>query len=87
LKNDLNIVVDFSILNNKTTKYVLDQNIAEPTSGNTTVRVSPSIDYVVNNRLNIRLFYDRQDNIPATSASYRRTNTNVGINIRFTLAN
>jgi cell surface protein SprA len=86
LESDMNLIVDFSIADNKTVKYILDQNVAEPTSGAKVIRIAPSIDYVVNERVNIRIFYDRQDNIPATSASFRQTNTNVGVQVRFTLS-
>ena len=86
LENDLNFKFDFSYRDNKTLNHKLDQNITEPTSGMKSIRISPSIDYIVSNRLNLKLFYDRNRTIPATSASYPITNTQAGITIRFSLA-
>lgn len=86
LENDLNFRFDFSLRDDRTTNYVLDQNTAEPTSGARTYSLSPSLDYVVNDRLNIRLFFDRRRTKPYTSASFPITNTNAGIAVRFTLA-
>ena len=86
LENDLNWRFDFSIRDDKTVNYQLDQNTAEPTRGGKTISISPSVDYVVNQRLNIRLFFDRRANIPAVSESFPVSNTNVGVAVRFTLA-
>ncbi|MEX0811553.1 MAG: cell surface protein SprA [Chitinophagales bacterium] len=86
LNNDINFNFEFSIRDNVTTNYILDQDISQPTQGMKTIRVSPSIDYVINKRLNIRLFFDRNRTIPATSASYPITNTKAGITLRFSLA-
>lgn len=86
LPNEINFRFDFSFRDNVTLSQRLDQQVSEPTRGTKTIRVSPSIDYVINNRLNIRLFFDRNRSIPATSASYPITNTNAGVTLRFTLA-
>jgi hypothetical protein len=51
-----------------------------------TIRVSPSIDYVINSKLRVKLFFDRNRSIPATSASYPITNTRAGVTISFSLA-
>ena len=86
LKNDVNFAMAFSLRDDKTTNYKLDQNTAEPTRGMRTISVSPTADYVVNKRLNIQLFFDYRRSIPATSASYPITNSNGGVKVRFTLA-
>jgi hypothetical protein len=41
---------------------------------------------VVNNRLNLRFFYDRRQTIPVISTAYPVTNTTGGITLRFMLA-
>jgi len=86
LDNDLNFKLDFSLRDDITVNNLLDQNHSEATRGSKTVSLSPSIDYVVNNRLNLRLFFDRRRTVPATSASYPVSNTKAGISVRFTLA-
>lgn len=85
LENDLVFNTDVSYRNNVTMNYRLDQNVGEPTSGMKTIRIAPSIDYVVSERLRITLFYDRTRNIPATSASFPITNTRGGIRVSFNL--
>jgi cell surface protein SprA len=86
LKNDLTFKFDFSLRDDKTVQYQFDQNNSEPTQGALSYSISPSIDYVINNRLNIRLFYDHKRTKPHTSISYPISNTNFGIAVRFTLA-
>ena len=86
LKNDLNLKCDVSVSNNITTNYKLDQAVSTPTQGMKTISISPSAEYMVSNRLNIRLFVDKRYSIPATSASYPIRYTNAGVTIRFTLA-
>jgi cell surface protein SprA len=86
LENDINFRADFSLRDDKTINYRLDQNIAEPTRGAKTIIFTPTIDYIVNKRLNIRLFYDFRKTIPATTASFPTTNARGGLLIRFNLA-
>jgi cell surface protein SprA len=56
LNNDVNLRADFSYRDDKTINYRLDQNIAEPTRGQKTISLAATIDYVINNKLNVRLF-------------------------------
>jgi cell surface protein SprA len=86
LDNDINFSVDFSYRNNITTNQKLDQAVSQPTQGMKTIRIAPTIDYIISNRLNIQLFFDRNRSIPATSASFPITNTSAGVKLRFTLA-
>ncbi len=86
LENDLNFKMDFSLRDDKTVNHLLDQDQAVATRGSKTIRISPSIDYAINQKLNLRLFFDRSKTIPATSASFPITNTQAGLMIRFTLS-
>ncbi len=85
-QNDLNFKFDFSIRDDITINHVLDQNVSQPTRGQMTIRISPSIDYIINNRLTIRAFYDYNRTVPATSISYPITNVQGGLTVRFTLS-
>jgi cell surface protein SprA len=49
------------------------------------VRISPSIDYQMNKRINLRLFVNYQHNLPKTSAAFETTNIEGGLTVRFTL--
>lgn len=86
LQNDLNLRLDVSLRDDKTVNNRLDADIVIPTSGQKVVGFSPSIDYVVNNRLNLRFFYDRKQTIPVISTAYPITTTSGGLTLRFMLA-
>jgi cell surface protein SprA len=85
LNNDVNIRADFSWRDDKTVNYRLDQNIAEPTRGQKTISLAATIDYIVNNKLNVRVFYDFRRTTPATLASYPTRTHRGGITFRFAL--
>jgi cell surface protein SprA len=86
LENDINMRIDFSWRNDITVNYRIDQNVAEPTMGARTITIAPTIDYVINKRLNVRLFFDYRKTTPATLASYPIRNSRGGITFRFALA-
>jgi cell surface protein SprA len=83
---DLDIKFDFSFRDDLTVNHVLDQETSQVTRGLTTIRISPNINYQVNSRLNLRLFFDQSRTIPKTSASFPITNTQAGLTVRFSLA-
>ena len=85
LNNDINLRADFSYRDDKTVNYRLDQNIAEPTRGQKTISLAATIDYIINNKLNVRLFYDFRRTTPATLASYPTRTHRGGITFRFSL--
>jgi cell surface protein SprA len=85
LENDLTFKFDMNWRDDLVTNYRLDQDLAEPTGGTRAITVNPTIDYVVNNRLNVQLFFNRTRNVPKISNSFPVTNTDAGIKVRFTL--
>ncbi len=85
LQNDLAFNFDFSIRDTRTLNYRLDQGIAEPTGGMRSVRLAPSIDYVVSNRLKVSLFYERTRNTPVLSTAFPTINSKGGIRVNLTL--
>jgi cell surface protein SprA len=86
LKNDVNMSMQIGYNQNETNNFLLDSSLpSTPTQGNTTLQFAPTIDYQVNNRLTVRIFYDKRFTIPATSASFPINYTNAGVTIRFTL--
>jgi cell surface protein SprA len=60
--------------------------VALPTSGQKEVVISPSIDYVLNNRVNIKLYFDQRRVIPKISTSPPITTTRAGLQLRIALA-
>lgn len=86
LKNDITFLMSVSYGNGITLSQKLNQlTPAQATAGMETLSFSPTFDYVVNNRLSIRLFFDKRYTIPKISNSYPIRYTNGGVTIRFTL--
>jgi len=86
VSNDMNFRLDLSLRDDKTVNNKLDADLVIPTSGQKVIGIAPSIDYVVNNRLNLRFFYDRRQTIPVISTAYPITSTRGGLTLRFMLA-
>ena len=85
LNNDINVQFDFSIRKNNTIIRRITENVDQLTAGEKVMSIKVSADYTFNNRLNLRLFYDRKVDTPYLSLSYPTTNTNFGLSIRYTL--
>ncbi|MBE7171245.1 MAG: cell surface protein SprA [Williamsia sp.] len=86
LENDINFRLDFSIRDDATANSRLDQDAALPTGGQKVVTISPSIDYVLNNRVNVKLYFDQRRVEPKISTSAPITTTRAGLQIRISLA-
>ena len=84
LNNDINVQFDFSIRKNNTIIRRITENVDQLTAGEKVMSIKVSADYTFNNRLNLRLFYDRKVDTPYLSLSYPTTNTNFGLSIRYT---
>jgi len=85
LKNDVNFKMDFAINDRKTTIFRADVEDAEVSSGAKTIGYKPSIDYVLNQRFNLRMYYDGTITKPYTSQTYNTSFTNFGVSLRFIL--
>ena len=85
LNNDINVQFDFSIRKNNTIIRRITENVDQLTAGEKVMSIKVSADYTFNNRLNLRLFYDRKVDTPYLSLSYPTTNNNFGLSIRYTL--
>ncbi len=86
LENDMTLRLDMSFRDDATTNSYLDQNAAVPVGGQQVISISPSIDYVVNNRINLKLYFDERRTVPKISSSPPVTTTRAGISIRISLA-
>ena len=83
---DLNLQADFSIRKNTTILRKLVEGVNQPTAGLTVISIKTSADYTLNERLNLRIFFDKTINTPVVSTSFPSANTQAGISIRFTLS-
>ena len=86
LPNDLNIKLDVGVRDDITTNTYLAQDLSIVTRGQKVISIAPSIDYIVNDNLTLRFFYDRRQSIPYTTQSYPITTTRAGLTIRFIFA-
>ena len=86
LENEINFRLDFRIRDNVTANSRLDQDNNFATGGSREITISPTIDYFLNNRINIKFYYDRRKVVPYISSSAPTTNTRAGIQLRISLA-
>ena len=84
--NDLNIKLDVSLRDVATSNSALDQTTTYGTGGQKEVLIQHSVDYVINNRINVKLFFDQRRVIPYISTSAPMTTTRAGVNVRISLA-
>ncbi len=76
----------FGVRDNVTANSRLDQELNLATGGSKEIHINPTIDYVLNNRINLKFYYDRRKVIPYISSSAPTTNTRAGVQIRISLA-
>jgi cell surface protein SprA len=86
LENDASFRLDFSIRDDATANSRLDQTQALPTAGQKVITINPTIDYVISNRVNIKLYFEQRRVNPKISTSPPITNTRAGMQIRISLA-
>tara|TARA_Y100000994_G_scaffold43191_1_gene33777 strand:- start:12506 stop:19615 length:7110 start_codon:yes stop_codon:yes gene_type:complete len=83
--SDLDLRADISIRNNKTIIRRIEEETNQPTSGQSLITLKFSADYVINNRVNLKLFYDQVVTDYVVSSSFPTSNTNIGVSLRLTL--
>lgn len=86
LNNDVTFRLDFSLRDDATSNSKLDQNTAFGTAGQKVVRLAPSIDYVVNNRVNLKFYFEQNKVIPKIATTAPVTTTRAGVQVRISLA-
>ena len=86
LDNTLTLRLDISIRDDVTSNTYLDQTAALPTGGQKVITISPSIDYVLSNRINLKLYFDQRKVDPKISSSPPITTTRGGLQLRISLA-
>jgi len=86
LDNDVTFRFDFSYRDDATSNSKLDQNTAFGTAGQKVIRLSPTIDYVLNNRINLKFYFEQNRVIPKIATSAPITTTRGGLQVRISLA-
>lgn len=85
LKNDINFRFDFSIREQVTKVRNLDRPSNDPVLGQTVISIRPTIEYMINEKLMLRIFYDRRQTNPATSNQFPTIITSGGFSLRYTI--
>jgi cell surface protein SprA len=83
LKNELIAKVDIGLRDDKNSNTFLANNLSVVSRGQKVIRISPTVDYSVNQKLTLRFFFDRQQSIPYVSTSFPTSNTKAGVTFRF----
>lgn len=86
LDNDVTFRFDFSLRDDATANSKLDQETSFGTAGQKVIRIAPSIDYILNNRVSLKLYFEQNRNIPKVSNAFPITNTRGGLQVRISLA-
>ncbi|MFC2086167.1 cell surface protein SprA [Bacteroidota bacterium] len=84
-KSDLNVRADLTFRKLVSITRKIDDQSSEVTGGQDALSLKFSADYVLSERFNVRLFYDRVSNIPKTGSAFKTMTSNFGLSIRFTL--
>jgi cell surface protein SprA len=86
LQNDLTLKLDLSMRDDATSNSTLDQVNTYGTGGQKVITIQPEIDYVLNNRINLKMFFTQRRITPYISSSPPTINTNAGVMVRVSLA-
>jgi cell surface protein SprA len=88
LKNDLTFRFAFTLRDNTTyqRKIENEKQITTVTAGNLNLRINPTLAYMVTDKLTTTAYFDYSLNNPVISNSFRRTNTNFGIQLLYRLS-
>jgi hypothetical protein len=86
LDNEINFRFDLKVRDNVTSNSRLDQQSAFATNGSKEITLTPTVDYYISNRVNLKFYFDQRKVIPYISSAAPTTNTRAGLQIRISLA-
>jgi cell surface protein SprA len=82
LQNDLTFRLDYDKRNDQTTNSTIDQANTYGTGGQKRVTIQPSIEYVMNKRIDAKLFFDQIRTTPFISTSAPTISTRFGLELK-----
>ena len=83
--NDLTFGLDLAMSDQLNSSTTLDQTNNYSTGGQKVISIAPSINYVLNNRINLKFFFNQTRNVPYVSTTPPIVMTSAGIQIRMSL--
>ncbi len=87
LRNTITYRMEITLRNTRRFNRTLDSGIIQPIGGNFNLIIKPSVDYMINTQLTVRVYFEKNINNPVLSTSYPTRFTAFGIQARFTLTN
>jgi len=85
LNNDLQVRINTRIVDTKQVQRKIEEG-STVTNGNLNIQIRPTVGYVINQNLNITIYFDRTINDPRVTTAFRRSSTAFGGQLRFNLA-
>jgi cell surface protein SprA len=85
LKNDLQIRLSTRVVDTRQVQRKID-DVSTVTNGNLNLQIRPTIGYIINQSLNIQIYFDRTINDPRVTTAFRRSSTAFGGQLRFNLS-
>ncbi len=85
-QTDLSLNLDLSVRDDVQSNSRLDQPNAYSTGGQRTISIQPALDYIINNRIDLRFYFDQQRVKPYISTSAPIINTRAGLELRISIA-
>ncbi|WP_394801480.1 T9SS outer membrane translocon Sov/SprA [Belliella filtrata] len=85
LENDLQFRINTRVVDTRQIQRKIEEN-STVTNGNLNITIRPTVGYVINQNLNITLYFDRNINDPRVTTAFRRSSTAFGGQLRFNLA-
>ncbi|ANI90177.1 cell surface protein SprA [Arachidicoccus ginsenosidimutans] len=83
--NDLTFGLNLAMSDQFNSNTTLDQTNNYSTGGQKVVSISPSINYVLNNRINLKFYFNQTRTLPYVSTTPPITTTNAGLQITMSL--
>ena len=81
--SDLEVNLDISIRKTASAIRSLEENTHQSISGSKDISIKTSADYVLSERINLQVFYDRMVRKYEVANSYDTANNSFGIKLRF----
>ena len=85
--SNLDLNLDLSIRKTASAIRSLEENTHQPVSGSKDISIKTSADYVLSERINIQLFYDRMVKKYEVANSFDTANSSFGLKLRFSFGN
>ncbi|RZS96157.1 cell surface protein SprA [Cecembia calidifontis] len=85
LKNDLQLRLNTRVVDTRQVQRKIE-DVNTVTNGNLNLQIRPTVGYVINQNLNIQIYFDRTINDPRVTTAFRRSSTAFGGQLRFNLS-